>query len=135
MSLLCCILCNHVCMLCQWTNSSNSFGCQQRRLSFLHLGSVEQICRCTAKMYRSTRRCAAPAFCTSMLEALAGLQRAAALAAVQQALPPMQHMPQLLGSLLAAAPDNTRTVWQLRLSQVICASVFLRTTLRVLRAL
>ena len=53
-----------------------------------------------------------------MLDALAALQRAASLAAAQQALPTLLHLPELLGLLLAAAPDDTRTAWQTRLSQV-----------------
>jgi hypothetical protein len=63
-------------------------------------------------------RLASPAFCDAMLEALAALQRAAALAAAQQALPPLPHLSELLGVLLLAAPDDTRTAWQTRLSQV-----------------
>jgi hypothetical protein len=39
----------------------------------------------------------------------------------------MQHLPQLLGALLVAAPDDMRTAWQTRLSQVPSAFLFRQT--------
>lgn len=63
-------------------------------------------------------RRASAELCDSFLEALAALVRAAALAAAQGALPPLRHLPELLGILVAAAPDTSRTAWRSKLSRV-----------------
>lgn len=64
-------------------------------------------------------RRASPDFCASLLETLAALLRAAALAAAQQALPSLSHLSELLGALLAAAPDAVRLTWRTRMCQVM----------------